>query len=304
MSGINRRNFLETGFKAAAVTGFGVLGGSFVAGCGGSESSASEAGGVLETLKKQGSARLGIANEKPYGYEEAGKASGLVVDIVTAMLAPLGISKIVPVTGTFDSLIPGVAAKHFDLIGAGTYIKPERCVAVAFTNPIYRVGASFLVKKGNPLDLHGLADVAANEKARIASQTGSSQVAEIQGAKITKSQTQLFTTDQQALAALLGDRVDAVYFPSIQISALFETAKSDAIERVADFNQIEGPDGKPQFNYGSVPCRKEDTDLVSGLNASLREIRDSGELLKILQKWGLTDEEMPPADVTSKALCA
>ncbi|MCH5710081.1 transporter substrate-binding domain-containing protein, partial [Salmonella enterica] len=67
----------------------------------------------------------------------------------------------------FGSLIPGLQAKRFDIIAAGMYVTPERCGQVAFSNPTYGVGQAFLVKQGNPKNLHSYEDVVKNPDAKL-----------------------------------------------------------------------------------------------------------------------------------------
>lgn len=259
---------------------------------------------TVDDLEKSGKARVGIANERPYGYlNDAGEAEGLVIDILHGMLEPLGVSTIEPHAGSFDSTIPGLLTKKFDLIGAGTYITPERCESVAFTNPIYRVGAALIVKEGNPLDLHSLADIADHNTATVASQTGTSQVAEMESSGIPEARVQLFGTDQQAMSALRADRVDAVYFPLLQVNQLIEASGDDPVAKAEPFEQIPDENGDPTFSYGSIPIRQDDVELREALNGTLSDMRADGSLLEIYQQYGMTEEELPPEDVTAESRC-
>ncbi len=40
--------------------------------------------------------------------------------------------------------------------------------------------------------------------------------------------------------------------------------------------------------YG-IGVRKEDTELLKGINDTLLKLKENGELLRIAQKWGLED---------------
>src|SRR5262249_22794392 len=151
---------------------------------------------------------VGIANEKPYGFVDTdGKPTGAIVDIIRAVLEPYGITEIEANVVDFGALIPGINANRFDIIGAGMYIRPARCKAIAFSNPVTRSGGAFLAKKGNPTGVHSLKDVAANSKVTLGTQTGSSQVEEVKQAGIGQDRVVLFAKDTEALAGLQAGRV-------------------------------------------------------------------------------------------------
>jgi ABC-type amino acid transport substrate-binding protein len=106
---------------------------------------------TLARITADGSARIGIANERPYGYVETdGTVAGSIPDIVRAALAPHGVTELEPQIVDFNALIPGLNADRFDIIAAGMYINPQRCEAIAFTNPLTRAGYGFAAKAGNP----------------------------------------------------------------------------------------------------------------------------------------------------------
>ena len=260
--------------------------------------------GLLEK-GRAGGLTAGIANEQPYAYIGTdGKATGANVEVLKAILAPLGISKIETPITDFGSLVPGLAAGRFDLIGAGLFINPARCKVIGYSNPVTRSGGAFIVKAGNPLKLHSLKDVAANGKARLATQPGSNQVQEAKDSGIATSNVVLFDKDTEALAALQADRVDVVYFPDAEIISLLKKANSPAIERALPFEQIPDAEGKPTWNFHAYGLPKNDPEFTLAFNEQLAKLRESGELFKILQKYGYTENELPEPTVTAEQRCS
>jgi polar amino acid transport system substrate-binding protein len=259
--------------------------------------------GLLEKGRSDGLV-AGIANEQPYAYIGTdGNVTGANIEVLKAVLTPLGIHKIdTPITD-FGSLVPGLAAKRFDLIGAGLFINPARCKVIGYSNPVTRSGGAFIVKAGNPLNLHSLKDVANNGKARLATQPGSNQVQEAKDTGIATSNVVLFDKDSEALAALQADRVDVVYFPDAEVISLVKKANSNAIERALPFEQIPDAQGKPGWNYHAYGLPKNDPEFTQAFNEQLAKLRASGELLKILQKYGYTDNELPDASITADQRC-
>jgi polar amino acid transport system substrate-binding protein len=260
---------------------------------------------TLQKLQSSKSVAIGIANEKPYGYVETdGKITGAIVEVIRAVMAPLGVSDLQPVVTNFDTLIPGLNAGRFDIIGAGMYVKPKRCEAITFTNPLTQAGGAFGAKKGNPKNLHSLKDVAKDPTAKIGTQTGTSQVDEIKQAGINPDQVVLFSKDTESIAGLQAGRVDVIYYPDLEINNLIATTADPNLERVAPYEQILDASGKPSLNYQSLGLRKGDADLVDAINKQLAEMHTNGKLLSTLQPFGFTQDEVPPADVTAKQLCA
>lgn len=259
--------------------------------------------GLLEKGRAQG-LTAGIANEQPYAYiDTSGKTVGANVEILQAVLSQLGITRVdTPIT-EFGSLVPGLVAGRFDLIGAGLFINPARCKVIGYSNPVTRSGGAFIVKAGNPLKLHSLKDVATNGKARLATQPGSNQVQEAKDSGIAASNVVLFDKDTEALAALQADRVDVVYFPDAEVIGLLKKANSTTIERALPFDQLPDAEGKPTWNYHAYGLPKNDPAFTAAFNEQLAKLRASGQLLKILQKYGYTENELPAADITAEQRC-
>ena len=263
------------------------------------------AGGAFEKAKAAKSISVGISNEKPYGYVETdGKLTGAIIEVLRATLAPYGITDVKGTIADFDALIPGVGAGRFDIIGAGMYIRPKRCAAIAFSNPLTRAGGAFAAKKGNPKNLHSLKDVAASKDAKIGTQTGTAQAEELKAAGIAADQTVLFSKDTEALAGLIAGRVDVIYFPGLELNELIVTNGSPEVERVTAFQQILNADGSPAYNYQALGFRKEDGDLIEAINAQLGALLSSGKLLALLSPFGFTADELPEAGVTAAKVCA
>ncbi|PTT68761.1 ectoine/hydroxyectoine ABC transporter substrate-binding protein EhuB [Arthrobacter sp. HMWF013] len=301
MDKFSRRELLVGGSRLGLLAGATLAVPGFLTACGG-QSSTSSTGGKLAELQAKKSVRIGVANENPYGFVNSnGEVKGFIVETLAAVLAPLGITTLDPVVVPFDALIPGAASGRFDLIAGGTYIRPERCQAVSFTNPVYRSGGAFLKRAGEDVPVHSLLDVAANPSVRIGTQTGTSQVAEIEDAKIPSGQVVKFGADNESVAALKAGRVDVIYYPSLQAATLVSTNQG-AIERVTPYTQIM-KDGKPVFNYGALAARLDDTDIIDALNNGLKTIREDGTLKKIFATYGLTEDEIPEASVTAADLC-
>ncbi len=270
-----------------------------VPGAGDSPSQATES--TLEKAKKQGFVTVGFANEKPYAYATPdGKLTGEAVEVARAVLSKMGINEMNGVLTEFGSLIPGLMAKRFDIITAGMYITPARSKEVAFANPEYSIGEALAVKKGNPLELRSYQDIADNAKAKIAVMSGAIEMEYLEKSGVKKDQMVLVPDQPSAIAALQAGRADAITMTGPSLQAVLESAKDSNVERVMDFVQ---PviDGQSIRGYGAAAFRKEDEEFVKAYNEELKKLNDSGELLKILEPFGFTEQELP-GDKTAEEL--
>jgi polar amino acid transport system substrate-binding protein len=259
---------------------------------------------TLDRIKSTGKVGVGIANEKPYGYVETdGRLVGAVPDVILAALAPYGVKTMQAEIVEFNALIPGLNAGRFDIIGAGMYIRPKRCEAIAFSNPMTRLGYGFAALKGNPKAVHSIADVAKKPDAVVGTQTGSAEVEELQKAGVPSKQVVLFTNATEALAGLKASRCDVIYFPSLELNEVLKTANDPAVERVADFKQVVDEHGDPDYGFSALGLRQADKDLKTALDTELGKMLASGKLLEIIAKYGYGQEELPTPKDTAERLC-
>ncbi len=266
--------------------------------------SISRAEGTMARIMNDGAVRVGIANEKPYGYVDTdGKIKGAIPDIIATLLEPHGVKELKAEIVEFDALIPGINAERFDIIGAGMYIRPSRCEAILFSNPVTRAGAGFAALKGNPKGVKSIADVAAHADALVGTQNGSAQVEELAKAGVPTERVVLFANSTEALAGLKAGRCDVIYFPALELNELLKTANDPSVERVEGFKQIAGANGEPAYGYAGLGLRKADTDLKEALDAGIAALLKSGKLLEIISQYGYGKDELPDGVKTAEQIC-
>ncbi len=287
--GITRRHFVASGL---ALSGAALL------------PRFSLAAGTLDRIKSTGTVSVGIANEKPYGFVETdGKLVGAVPDVIAAALAPHGLKNMKAEIVEFNALIPGLNANRFDIIGAGMYIRPNRCEAIAFTNPVTRAGYGFAALKGNPKGVHSISEVAKKDGVIVGTQNGSAQVEGLAKAGVPKDRVVLFSNATEALAGLKARRVDVIYFPGLELGDLLKTVNDPAFERVEPFVQEKNAKGEPDYGYSALGLRKADTDLKAALDAEITKMLASGKLAEIIGKYGYSKDELPLPTDTAEVLC-
>ncbi len=257
---------------------------------------------TLERIQEAGAVRIGFANEAPYGYLDTstGKVTGEAPEIAKAVLKRMGVDQVDPIVADFGSLIPGLKAKRFDIIAAGMYITPQRAKEISFSNPSYAIGESFIVKAGNPLDLHGYEEVRDNSDVKLGVMGGSVEQGYARDMGVNDNQVLVFSDYNSAILGLKGGQIDAVAATDLTVNDLLQKQDSDEIEKATDF-QDPVIDGKTIRGYGAFGFRQEDVALRERFNEELAKFIGSPEHLQLVEKFGF-DESTLPGNVTAKEL--
>jgi polar amino acid transport system substrate-binding protein len=263
-----------------------------------------QAGSTLQRIQQAGVVRVGYANEAPFAYmdEKTGRLTGEAPEIARVVLKQIGVERVEGVLTEFGSLIPGLKAKRFDIIAAGMYILPKRCREIAFTNPTYKIGEAFLVKAGNPLDLHSYADIAARPGARIGVVAGAVELAYARATGVPDARISILPDAPSAVAAVQAGRIDAYAGTALTIQDMLKKAgDSSGVERAKPFKDpvIEG---KTVIGYGAFGVRKEDKALLEALNRQLEAFIGSEQHRRLVKPFGFTTAELP-GQVTAASLC-
>jgi polar amino acid transport system substrate-binding protein len=291
----SRRDFLKrSGVAAGLVAVPGLL-----AACGSSDEGGSE-GGALAHFKSQGSITVGIAGEEPYAYLDGGELTGMDPSVQKKVWANLGIDTVKATQVSFDGLIPGLVARRFDVVAAGMFIIPDRCAQVAFSDPMYCAPDAFLVPAGNPKNITDFKSVAdAGIKLGVSGGAVEGIYAKKSGVKSSNIVEVPSTRD--GLLQLEQGRIGAFGLTTITLKDILKNNPDTDVELTEPFTPV--VDGKEQLGCGGAVFRKEDSDLRQAFNGELAKLKDSGELLKIIEPFGFGPETLPPKDVTTERLC-
>lgn len=270
-----------------------------LAACGSDESGNSS---VLEKLQEKGKITVGFANEEPYGYQnEDGELTGASVDTAKAVFKELGIDEVEGELADYDQLVSGLAAGKFDAITSGMAITPERCENVNFAEPDMKYGEGLIVQKGNPLDLHSYKDIAANPDAMVTIMSGATEVGFVKSEGVDESQIVSAPDIPATFSAVESGRADATTGTEMTIKMALESAGTDKLEFVEDFEQPD-IDGVP--SYGAVAFNPENTELLDAFNEKLKELKEDGTVEQILEDNGFSkDLNFPEADITAEMVC-
>ena len=236
----------------------------------------------LARLKEQGFCRIAIANEPPFTAVNAdGKVSGAGPDVARAVFKKLGVDDVVASISEYGAMIPGLQAKRFDAVTAGLFMKPERCRAVAYSEPILCDAEAFAVKKGNSGKFLSYEDLAKNPGAKIGTPGGGTEEKLALAAGVPRERVIVVPDGQSGIKMLQDGRIDAYSLPVLSIADLLKKANDASVEMVAPVK------GAP-ISCDGAAFRKQDAALRDAFDKELAAMKASGEFAKIIEPYGFS----------------
>ena len=252
--------------------------------------------GKLEELKAQGFARVAIANEPPYTAVAAdGKVSGAAPDVAREIFKRLGVNDIVASISEYGAMIPGLQAGRFDVVTAGLFMKPERCAAVVYSEPVLCDAEAMLVKKGNPKGFKSYEDIAKNPDARLGAPGGGTEEKLALDAGVPRDRVIVVPDGQSGLKMLQDGRIDAYSLPVLSINDLVKKANDPNLEVVAPVVVA------PVYCDGAA-FHKDDVALRDAFDVELKKLKESGEFAKIIEPYGFSAQAA--MSTSREKLCA
>ncbi|MQA94916.1 MAG: ectoine/hydroxyectoine ABC transporter substrate-binding protein EhuB [Streptosporangiales bacterium] len=239
---------------------------------------------TLEQVKKNGVARLAIANEPPYTkIKTDGSVTGASPEVARAVLKRLGVPQVEGIVTPYDAMIPGLLARRWDLITAGLFMKKSRCAEVLYSDPDVVSSESLLVPKGNPKNLLKYGDIKADKSISLIVLNGGYEDGLAKQAGIPGDQLVRVKDARDAIDALKAERGHAFALPTLSLNDLVgkDDPQFDITEPIPDIR----PTG------AGAAFHKQDTTFRDAYNKAFREIKKSGEFAEILKPWGFSAED-------------
>ncbi|MDQ0643619.1 ectoine/hydroxyectoine ABC transporter substrate-binding protein EhuB [Microbacterium murale] len=282
-----------------ATAAIGTLTLGLLAGCSSSGDSDTEGMNTLEKAQEEGTITLAIASEQPYSWVEDGEPTGATIAMHEQIFKNLGIDDIKIEEVDWNSLIPGLNAGRWDAVSAGMSILPERCEEAAFSDPEIMYTTTLVVEKDNPKKLSDLDSVAAAGDVTLAVQSGA--IEEGYATDLGIANTVQVDSAQAGIEVVQSGRADA--FALTAVSLNWMTENMDDVETTEAF--VQEIDGVEQIGAGATVFRQDDTELLKAYNEELAKITgDEASYLDLVEPFGFTAENLPPADLTTEQLCS
>ncbi|MFO1091333.1 MAG: transporter substrate-binding domain-containing protein [Hyphomicrobiales bacterium] len=255
---------------------------------------------TLDEIKSRGVLVVGtgVMGSKPWIWKnDDGTYAGMEHEMVQYIAKKLGVEKVEYVPVEWETLIPGLKAKRFDIIFSGMTVTEERRqgAGIEFTRPYYFESDRIVVKGDSPFqkpeDLAGKT---------IGVPIGT--VEEIQGkqlvAKGIGGELKSFNDVAGVFLALNSGQVDAIIMDNTSLAGQMQVTPNlktigGVYSLVADA-KWQDAQSKAPYKYGGdgAGVRKEDTALLAAINAALDEMDADGTRPAILKKYGVWDDSL------------
>lgn len=222
------------------------------------EAKAEAAGGKLVMVTN--------AEFPPYEYHDNNEIVGIDADIAKAIAAQMGMELEIQDIA-FDSLIPAVQSGKADFTAAGMTVTDDRKQNVDFTDTYAKAAQVIIVMEGSEI---ATPDDLANKK--IGVQTGTT--GDIYSEDIEGAEVQRFNKGMEAVMALTQGKIDAVVID-----------REPAKVFVAENEGLKMLDEAFTEEEYAIAVKKGNTELLDKMNTAIKELKDSGELQKIVDKY-------------------
>jgi polar amino acid transport system substrate-binding protein len=286
--------------RRSLLTGVAAMGALGAAGCSRVAAEGEvEGGDLLERLRDSGSVKIGIANERPFGYiDENGDATGEAPDIAEVIFGRLGVDSVTPVSVPFSALIPGLKAQQFDVVSAGMYINADRCAQVLFSDPDYLMLDSFIVPRGNPNNITDYSDIA-EQGLTMATGQAYAEIDYALANGVPNGRILILPDQVAGLEAVSQGRADCFAGTNVTVTTVVEGR--DRVEATEPFQPV--VDGEPAYGAGGFAFRPTEQNLRDRFNEVLLDLKRDNyrELLEIVRPHGFSMAEM--TDFTAEELC-
>jgi polar amino acid transport system substrate-binding protein len=242
--------------------------------------------------------RVAFYNFAPYAYkDDDGNLVGTDVETLSAVLDKMG-GKIAEADSTdWGALIPGIKANRFDVVAAGMFVTPKRCAAVQFSEPTFGIQQAMLIPKGNPKGVTTYESLA-DQGLRVGAVAGSAQTGYARKAGIADSMISELPDNPTGVAALRAGRIDAWAVSAPGVRQIIANLPDGDMESTPLFAEVAG---EPAVSHGAFAFRKDDADFVAEFNKTMAEFIGSPEHVSIMEKHGMTRDELPIS--TTAELC-
>lgn len=263
---------------------------------------------TLDDIRKKSSITIGVGvmGTKPWVYQEAdGSYAGMEYEMLQYILPKLGIAEYEYVTTEWDTLIPGLKAKRWDIIFSGMTVTEERRqgAGIEFTRPYYFESDRIAVKEDSPYqrpeDLKG--KILATTVGTVEEMQAKLLVQKGNGGEVKS-----FDDFAAPFLALQNGQVDAVIVDNTTFGEQKKVTPNIRIiggpMSLAANPEWQDRQNNAGYKFGGdgIGVRKEDTALLAALNQALDDMDADGVRQKILEKYGLWDESLSQEAMMSK----
>jgi len=206
----------------------------------------------------------------PFEMREGDNVIGIDAEIAARIAEKLGVELVVE-DMEFDSLMSALESGKIDFIAAGFTVKPDREKRVLFTDTYFKAVQAVLVQKDNN-DIVEVDDLKGKKIGVQNGTTGDFVAEDIEDAEVAR-----YNNGIEAVLDLKNGNIDAVIIDNYPAQVL-----------VKENPEIKMLDIKPaEDEEYALAVRKGDTELQQIINEVLKEMKESGEIEKLVNKYSI-----------------
>ncbi len=231
----------------------------------------------------------------PMGFQDSrGKDVGFDLDLATVVFTDMG-KKVEFKAIDWKLKETLLISKEIDVIWNGYTITDERKAMVSFSTPYMKNSQCVVVEAAETADT-----IAAIKDFNIVVQNGSSAIEAMYENELLRpliertGEEGSYQYNPKSGSTVQGQDTNLLVLTAVETKA----ARAAVMDYVLANYSINTPANAGKFRiiteglweeeYG-VGVRKDDTELLKGINDGLMQLKETGELFRIARKWGLED---------------
>src|SRR3954467_4851199 len=235
---------------------------------------------TLDALKKAGEVKVGCeAAYVPFTYrDDSGKIVGFDVEFASKMFAPIGVKPLF-IDTQWSGVIPALYAGRFDMVPTMSYTK-ERLERVLFSIPYADASQALLIRTADKDKIKAIADMSGRILGIKLGSPGETlklkldqQLKTERGAGFKDVKT--YDDHPAAYLALAQGSVDGVLNTVPTLAVVMR-------DKPGTFAMVQNVGGN---NWHGYAFRKEDTELAKFIDSRISDMKKSGEIGVLQDKW-------------------
>ena len=202
----------------------------------------------------------------PYEYYEGGEVVGIDADIARAIAEDMGMEVKID-DMAFESIIAAVQSGKADFGAAGMTVTEDRLANVNFSETYAEAKQVIIVPEGSEIKT---ADDLSGKKVGV--QLGTT--GDILADDIEDGTVERYSKGAEAVQALVQGKIDAVIIDN-EPAKVF-VSENEGLTTIEDAYEAE------QY---AIAVAKDNTELLDKINASIANLKESGKLQEIIDKY-------------------
>ncbi len=262
---------------------------------------------ALAQLNEDGVVTLGVTENEPYAFvDKDGQATGRAPELARAVFAELGVTDVEVRTMNYEALQSAMRSDELDVVAADQTITPERCASMAHSEPYAQLRTGFATQPEHVDELEQAAgddELSFEEVAETDLDVGmvegsaEQELAVEEGIDYDRLEP---GTREKLMERLASGDIDVVAHDSVDLR--WQQAQRDEFDIAGSFVRENNETATPMVTALAFPPENE--ELVDAVNEQISAFKESGELQQITGDFGMSEDEMPPDDLTIEDACS